>query len=437
MDTLPQELVDEIFEHLVEHEHPITERFSTITKSSKQTIFAARRVCRGFRDSKTLKNHFITLLEQTPLTRFGWGFPVLEAISLSSYAPLLRMLSISGVTYRPKPMDGRLWNMDFQNYLQKLLEAFTSVQHLRFYPVTPVTLQPQTCPNPAIFPRDIPPIYLDFSRGPGHEIYVTKGDPESGDHGVLKFVILAFKHAGIELETLETPLFGNRACYCAVDPLPVLSVQSLRRLKFNVSEDTHTHNHLPWIFTLRNLEVLEIALSHGPGVEFGNTQQLLIDKETRTMPRMKDFRLIGDNWHMFNESDILDTLSVFPNLENLGLAYIMLHHGVWWSLLRQIKPRQLKRLWLLDPGYASVAGDQVLMLKYNGDGKAIQRDWDLSTMAQDVRLIHTDAVYEPFGIHRPRYDFQYPGFEVFEEGGVERLGQWWDDGYNRWSNGVS
>ncbi|KAF1949564.1 hypothetical protein CC80DRAFT_540247 [Byssothecium circinans] len=384
MDRLPQELVDEILAYLTDSEHPLTERFANVTHSSQESILSARQVCRCFRDSKTLDDSFITLLEETPLFRVSWGMPTLEALSKSPYAVSMTMLSISGITMFPEP-DAGLWDYRFQSYLTDLLTQFTKVKHLRFYPVTPSSLR-QSSPDAAKFPRNALLNFLDFPRGPDNEVLITKGEPQYGDLHVFPCVERAFRRAGIELDTLSMPLFGNRSFYCSMDPMSAHWSQSLTRLSVNMAERDFSFIVDRRFFDLQNLEALEIAFSRRPGTSFGHSQPVLSDRvksEGMTLPRLRDFRLMTDNWHSFDETEFVNAVSTFPNLKSLGLAYIMLRLGLWWGLLSRLKRQHLDRIWLLDPKYVSMEPltEQVFTWKFTGTGRTAQHGWDVSDMA--------------------------------------------------------
>jgi hypothetical protein len=395
METIPQELLD--------------------------TILSARLTCRAFHRSKALIEQFIALVSETPLIRNEYAIPALEHLSASPYAATLIMLSLSGITLYPRP-NSSLWGNEFIEYLANLLSHFPSVKHLRFYHVTPASLKHVSRTK-----------YIkDMHNSPFDETCITHGEPQFSNYHAFSSILAAFRRAKINLVTLTTPLLGNRAAYCAIQPYGTHWPLTLTRLSINLT-DVHLVAMLDqWIFALQNLETLDIALSHAPGIRFGAPQRLVDhpaagEEEVRKLPKVKHFTLTADNWHAFPSSAILSMIKVFPNLTSLGLAYIMLRRGTWSGVLGSLQPLGLERVWLLDPGYAYVTddADAVRVWGYIGSRWYVgpHMEWNVKDVARDGRLVHTGAFYWS-GVHRRRYEFEYPGFEVFEEGGERRLEEW-------------
>jgi len=81
MDTLPQEILDEVLTHIVDRHQPVTERFKTFTPASLHTVLACRLVARRWFESEVLVYIFAWVLSETPMVWYNHRLPVLEEIS--------------------------------------------------------------------------------------------------------------------------------------------------------------------------------------------------------------------------------------------------------------------------------------------------------------------------------------------------------------------
>jgi hypothetical protein len=81
MNSLPQELLDEVFYQIFDGHQPVTERFETFTPTSMRTILDCRLVERRWFESEILTRNFVWALQETPFVWHNHRLPVLEATS--------------------------------------------------------------------------------------------------------------------------------------------------------------------------------------------------------------------------------------------------------------------------------------------------------------------------------------------------------------------
>jgi hypothetical protein len=279
-------------------------------------------------------------------------------------------------------------------------------------------------------------------------------------------IMEAVKESHLWLESVETPLFGNRASYCAISgggddmfvrpPLDrdLFKYFPFRHLKHVAITNTH-HMGMPFFWSgglerLTNLEYLEITLSRhpeDPGHECGPlTMPVMMSAPIRyQLEKLVEFRLMADHQHSFAENDILHFLNFFPNLQYLALGHILLANlsGNWSSLLNQLTVYDLEELWLLDPrNLVCDHPERVISHGFLAEGfhhhydqsqttvptidevhntdyhmEKYVEDEHLLVAAQKVRLIDTGSLWTDKGHAYPglRRDFEYPGFSIFEQ----------------------
>lgn len=111
--------------------------------------------------------------------------------------------------------------------------------------------------------------------------------------------------------------------------------RNLKRITISLTRRfEHVPLFEPWLRSLRNLTVLEVAVSRNPlnfspRGPFASCQQLTsVEDFTLTsrnqLPRSKGFHLMSDSLTCFSERNLLLTLSLFPNLQKLGLAHLLI-----------------------------------------------------------------------------------------------------------------
>jgi hypothetical protein len=236
MNSLPQELLDEAFLHVIERHQPVTERFETFTPTSLHTILTCRLVARRWLESETLISIFVWVLQETTFAWHSHRIPALEAISeLPKYARWFgeeTTLSIRGMDMallergeyeRWGPGRDRL---DEQRlvvpYLVHLLRRFSWVEHLRFYPIHPRCLK-GTWPTWEVSNADTASFETCFI-GSGRARYehspLAKGEyswygVQREGEWIFPRIMEACWNSNLWLKSVETPLFGNRASYCA------------------------------------------------------------------------------------------------------------------------------------------------------------------------------------------------------------------------------
>lgn len=238
--------------------------------------------------------------------------------------------------------------------------------------------------------------------------------------------------AEMAIESVAFPLFGNRASYCGLQVLSAYFPPALKRLTISLTDRSQENAVLyPWLYTLRNLAILEVAISRdsnslGPWNSFASCRRLTtIEAPTSCdeLPRLEEFRLMADNQICFSEYGPLQGLNLFPNLRKLGLAHILIKSQLnnptsWESFVGRLVPKGLERLWLIDPRnlwtnvYMGRLG-HYKMVKYRPDAH-------FRAVANEVRLIDTNSTWVEEAEPPKRRDFDYPGFAIFEQTSEDR-----------------
>lgn len=126
---------------------------------------------------------------------------------------------------------------------------------------------------------------------------------------------------------------------------------------------------------------------------------------------------MSDNQTCFSKRCIFSALALFPELQKLGLAYILINPELdnansWESFMTRLAPNALNRLWLLDP--------RNLWFKGTGqDGHNVMEKYktgdDFRAAARHVRLMDTNSLWAKDSEPPRRRIFDYPGFVIFEQ----------------------
>ncbi|KAF2628984.1 hypothetical protein BU25DRAFT_25050 [Macroventuria anomochaeta] len=432
MDTLPRELLDVVLEQLAAYSFPESARFSVLDDASRQGILTARLVGRCFRDSKTLNELFVAVLEETPFTWYRNQMPTLVEVSRSKMASRMTTLSLCGMNLQP-------WQHDASSDLQSdrpviaplpkdlstVLRRFVHVKHLRYYPISPKCFH-------KIWPGGV--CGLDDGPAPKwgyppddvgvHSWLCRQQEPTWICGNTMTDVV----EAGLALDSVTFPLFGNRSSYCGVEVAAAYFPPALKRLTISLTDRFHDVALFePWLRTLESLTFLEIAISRNPESlrpwnSFASCRRLTdtnAPSANYQLSRLEEFRLMSDNQNCFSESDLLVGLDLFPNLRKLGLAHILIKSQLnnaasWNSFVKRLIPRGLERLWLLDPRDVWTDGIQgepghYVMEKYWGDDS-------FRAAAHDVRLVDTKSLWVENQEPPKRRNFDYPGFAIFHQG---------------------
>lgn len=423
MDSLSQELLELILEQLAEYEFPITARFPVLDDASRQAILDARLVRHCFRDSAALTRLFVAVLEDTPFLWHGNQMPRLGEVAASKYAATMTTLSLSGMNLKKWYEYSSMMTAPMN--LTAVLRRFVRVKHIRYYPM-----------SPKCFKMDFPIGKFRGGLGPRAQ----NGYPEDDDRinswlerqqeeGAFRFdnTMFGINNAGLALDSVTFPMFGNRASYCSMELTTDIFPVALKRLSISLTYRFHdTAIFEPWLKTLKNLTFLEIAISRNPGSlgtwnSFTNCRPLTTKvepTENDQFPRLEELRLMSDNQNCFSESELLMGLELFPNLRKLGLAHILIrsqnnNRDSWRSFVKRLIPKDLKRLWLLDPRDLRIEvivghRNNYAMSKYWGDES-------YRAAADEVRLIDTESLWMQNTEPQKRRDFEYPGFAIFDQ----------------------
>lgn len=459
MDTLPQEMLDEILWHIFDRHQPVTERFETFTSASIQTILACRLVARRWFESEVLIRIFAALLSETPMVWYNHRLPVLEEISeIPKYASCFShgiaicSMDMGLVEYGENERWGSGRDeLDEENpivpYLVHLLRRFSCVEHFRFYPINPKCLN-GSWPNWKISKEKSVPVDTGFRATripPGHG-YPALTEGEYSWHGVQREsawifsrIMEGFWYSGLELHSIESPLFGNRASFCATE-VPCSEFRwspftwfgaGLTRIAITITRTSRITIFDETILRLENLEYLEITMSRTPenlpywnwGLPETYWLHRYESQESGSLKKLKEFRLMSDQQHFYSASDLLKCLRRFPSLENVAFGHILLCEGDWDSLVQQLASFNLKKVWLLDPRDL-VHNPQELVTDDDGPGiRNVNMNFQMikyvagqhfSNAALEARLIDSNSLWTSDRRPGLRRDFEYPGFRTFE-----------------------
>ncbi|KAJ8109900.1 hypothetical protein OPT61_g7113 [Boeremia exigua] len=423
MDTLPRELLDAVLHWLADYDFPDSARFPVLDDASRQSILNARLVGRCFCYSKTLSDLFIAVLEETPFMWVREQTPNLLEVSRSKLAGQMKTLSLCGMNNPSAPSRWATPN------ITRVLRRFVSVRHLRYYPISPKCFR--TSWPGRKFKSDVGPA-RQWGYPPDNDVIHSWLSQQEEPEWICGMVMNNIINGGLALESVTFPLFGNRASYCGIQVATAHFPSALKRLTVSLTDRYHDIALFePWLVGLRNLTFLEVAISRNPDSlrpwsSFASCRRLVV-MMARTareqLPRLEELRLMADNQICFSEHDLLTGLDMFPNLRKLGLAHILIKSQLnnatsWESFIKQLIPRHLERLWLLDPrnlwtgGHMGHAGSY-RTVKYKADDS-------FRAVANQVRLIDTNSIWAEGSEPPKRRDFDYPGFVLFEQTSVGR-----------------
>ncbi|KAI4910180.1 hypothetical protein J4E90_007611 [Alternaria incomplexa] len=478
MEKLPQEILDNVFVHITHTEPaPISERFDGLCKPSVRTVLNSRLVARRWFESDVLIRDFVDIVSRTPLVWYSHRLPVLEEITeIPKYTRRFNQtITICGmdmglVTLGEYDRSGPGRDeLDKQNpvtqYLVHLLRKISSMEHFRYYPIHPNCLD-GTWPKWKVSEQDRVSFETCFQGGLERARYgypaLKEGEYswwgvqlESG--WIFPKIMEAFQESQLWLKSVESPLFGNKASYCAIsgrgDPLHSNFFRdsdpfqwfpkTLTRVAIDITRPMAAPLlNLGGLEELVNLEYLEITLSKTPETSIGDGGPFGAPFELSSwssdlwyeLENLKEFRLMSDYQHSFSEFDILNLLNFFPNLERLALGHILLasSHGNWCDLLQMLADFNLKELWLLDPCHIVYVGPQhhhqphvdndpdlAIEGTHNTDYHVVKyvSDEHVLDAAQDVCVIDIGTEWPADGCAYPRLsrDFRYYGFIFFEQ----------------------
>ncbi|KAH6629526.1 hypothetical protein C7974DRAFT_188401 [Boeremia exigua] len=434
MDTLPRELFDAVLQQLADYSFPESARFPVLDDTSRQAILTARLVGHCFCSSKKLNDLFIMVLEETPFMWCRDQQPKLVEVSRSRLASQMTTLSLCGMNLDPWHHGDGLNLLSrsriaaiFPKTLTNVLRRFVSVKHFRYYPVSPKSFREPWPGCKSVLdagPR------AQWGYPPDDDLTHSWLSQQHSPSWICGETVANIEDAGLALESITFPLFGNRASYCGIQAAYFPS--ALKRLTISL---TDRFNEVavfePWLDALRNLTFLEVAISRNPeSLQPWNSFAICRHLTNKTiitprqqLPRLVELRIMADNQICFSERDLLLGLSLFPNMQKLGLAHILIKSqfndaSSWEGFVKQLIPMNLRRLWLLDPRNLCIndymgPGGHYKMVKYRANDS-------FRAVANEVRLIDTNSIWVE-GLEPPkRRNFDYPGFAIFEQTSGER-----------------
>ncbi|KAF1930206.1 uncharacterized protein M421DRAFT_386980 [Didymella exigua CBS 183.55] len=428
MDTLPRELLDAVLQHLVEHDFTFSARYEVLDDASRQAILAARLVAHSFHESKTLKDLFVAVLEETPFHWYGNQMPRLVKVSRSKIAGQMSTLSLCSMNFGPWDHhnnavlgSGRSILAASRTDLTNILRRFANVKHLRYYTISPKCFRETFCGHKSAYDVGPEPQWGYPADDKNiHSWLFRQQDPSWVCGHTMDNVV----DAGLPMESVAFPLFGNRASYCAIQVTAAFFPAALKHLTISLTQRfEEVPLFEPWLRSLRSLTFLEVAVSRhplslSPWGSFASCRELTnVEAPTSRdqLPRLEEFRLMSDNQNCFNERGFLLALALFPNLRRLGFAHILIKSQLnnassWESFVKQLVPKALDRLWLLEPRNLWIKGmgqaGRYVMEKYKPDDS-------FRAAARNVRLMDTNSLWVKDSAPPKRRDFDYPGFAIF------------------------
>lgn len=335
MEKVPPEILDTILAHLIVRQRSLTERDALITPESRKDVPNARLVCRGFCYSKSLKDDFVQVLEETFLLFEDYNFQRLFEVAYSEYAAKMTSLTFSTQNTRiNESMPSEVGDL-YGHYIKR----FWNVNKIRFS--TPDEKQ--------------------------YEAGRTKERQK-----VISWTVASFGRAGIHIRDIDMSFrivklkpWLTDSSDLAVYPSPPCG-ESLRRIAVSEIHDPSLNKAVlrRHIVKLQNLEVFELVLhtindQHAMG---SSRKQRLVSRRigiglTNPLSSLKVFHFSSIHSARIESSEILRAVELFPNLETLGLAYVVLVNkllhgdGEWTRLLRRLQAFRLKSIKLLFPAY--------------------------------------------------------------------------------------
>jgi hypothetical protein len=346
VDTLTQELLDEIFRNFFVFKPNITKHIQPFPATVRQAVLNCRLVQRRWRDSFWLNSAFICMLEGTPFVWQNRRNPRLEAIADTRFANMMIGLSLCGMDLGLLSEDSLL----FIGYLVPLLRRFGWLEHFRYYPISPKCLDGTWSRGKIL---DLDDRSLDNS---GNLALVEDNDDvQNQNEWSYNLFINSICEAGLDIDSIDMPLFGNRAAYCALPTFPcILHPMTLKVLCLTIVSVPEDEASYDWIYRCQTLEALQLSFSMCPKNQppaylppdgyYGIMPGWWPSHSDFRLISLKTSRLMSDNQYSFAVEDICQYLSMFPNISELAFAHIMLAEGTWKDFLERLHSLNLDKL---------------------------------------------------------------------------------------------
>ena len=363
MDTIPQEILDEIFICLGHPAICATERLELIPSLSRKAILAVRLVCKDFERSS--RDLFVKVLEETAFTWTSNSLAKLGGLSRDSlYAPLITTFTFSRL---PFGSNSSTPDIDDAERLSEYLRRFPNLEHVVYHRLPPlsITIQP-----------------------------VVDSD---GHEETLHFVN-AINDTKLELKSFKTSLVGNmRGSAMGAEHLSCLP--SLSTLQLNLL----TPDFLS--IAARNLRKLDMVFRSPPGRALNSIPQMLISACPFTS--LEDYRMILNAPHHAHFPDARSFLESVPNLKRIALGYVTLQDcGSWELFLQLLQPRFMESVWLINPD---------AILEPSTPSVPFIVDESFTDVAKDFRVLYTsESNWDIFQHIRSDAVVACPAWSVFE-----------------------
>jgi hypothetical protein len=266
---------------------------------------------------------------------------------------------------------------------------------------------------------DLDPRSLDDSGNPA--LVEDNDDVQNQNEWSYNLFINSICEAGRDIDSIDMPLFGNRAAYCALPTFPcIVHPMTLKVLCLTMVSVPEDEAFYDWIYRCQALEALQLSFSMCPKNQ--PPAYLPPDGYHGIMPgwwpshsdfrliSLKTFQLMSDNQYSFAVEDICQFLSMFPNISELAFAHIMLAEGTWKDFLERLQSLNLEKLFLLSPRDIITTDD----FQPIWPATKYEADQHTKNAAKEVRLVHTESPTELNGQPMKTTTFEYPGFAIFE-----------------------
>jgi hypothetical protein len=196
-----------------------------VTPATQKDTVAGRVVERRWRDSKVLRALFAQVLDETPFIWQDHHLPSLGTIGAPEWGARMTMLLICGMdpsltTKEPSVRGGdyrdqmeKKATTPITEYLTRLIQNVGDVQHMRYYPIYPKSLN-GTWPNWEVALCDKYSFEdLDYSAlAPGEQSWYGM---EMENKWMIDRIMSTMSKSviGGHLHSFEMPLYGNRASF--------------------------------------------------------------------------------------------------------------------------------------------------------------------------------------------------------------------------------
>ncbi|KAF2815352.1 uncharacterized protein BDZ99DRAFT_567213 [Mytilinidion resinicola] len=351
-DTLPAELVEEVFRSM--EEHVPNERIDILTAESVQAIKNARLQCQFW--SQAAWRTFARLVGQVPFFATKISMAKLENLNLHFMNPVLDLddpptkdfmvCHAKQITYitgnRPYSFSALNLTSKFEEDLAQILPRFSNLKNLRYIPTVEGHLRGYR--------------WARSRRVSSQGLYIPEGT-EDYQPLILDRIAKVLLHNNVRLESFSSPFKGKInplrdalpaslfAFYAPGQPLARMlnSVQSLA-INLRLEDEDSSHAGLEasnignLLQSLHNLQVLELACSNTSDAEplWDQLVRIADLAESPTpapipLASLSELRISFTATNRVDGELMVTALRTLPNLRRLSLGYVNLADEVEWD----------------------------------------------------------------------------------------------------------